>query len=178
MINLLPDWAEKAIVEQKKKTLILIFQAALGLFSISLGLTLLVFQIYLESEIGYQKVLLLDKQEWIKGGGVSDLQKTVTNINNRLTRVSAFYQDQTDLSGILDRVNQKLPVGSYLTNFSFSREKKPARVSLFGFSSSREGLMSFRQSLETNEGWQNVNFPPENWVSAKDINFSVSFDVP
>jgi len=177
MINLLPAGAEKEIAEEKKKTLILIFQIAFCLFLVSFGLTLFLFQIYLESEIGYQNVLLSEKGERLNEIGVAGFEKEIIDLNNRLGRISQFYSDQVDFSQILDRINQDLPPATYLTNFYFNRDKKPVKVSLFGFSPTREELMAFRQKLEGEKSWQNVNFPPDNWISPADIKFSVSFEV-
>jgi len=79
-------------------------------------------------------------------------------------------------------VSQKLPSNTYLTNFRLStvmlKEKEnELSISLSGFSPDRDVLMEFQKNLESEDMFQEVDFPPSNWVKPNDIDFLVSFKV-
>ena len=49
------------------------------------------------------------------------------------------------------------------------------RVTLLGLSDDRDTLSAFKENLEKNQKISNIDFPADNWLKAKDINFYLTF---
>lgn len=179
MINLLPPSEKKEIETDRRATLWLIFESALGLFLLSFCLALWASQSFLEGEIGYQKTLLAEKQKEISSDQVRKLFRQAGDWNKELNQVENFFQSQVKIGPILEKINQALPPGSYLTGFSVSGESPapPLKISLAGFCPKREQLLDFRKKLEEDPRFGKVDFPASNWVSPSDIDFSVTLEI-
>ena len=105
--------------------------------------------------------------------------------NQTFSKLKSFYQNQTYLTEILEKISETLPEQVYLTNLSFifqlegekNQEKQVIKVNLFGFSKTRDILLEFKKNLEVRETFKEIYFPPSNWIKATDINFNITFKI-
>jgi len=181
MINLLPSSEKKIILFEKKKKIVIILYFYLFLFIFLSGLFLICFDFYLRFQIKKETLLLEEKQKTSYQLKVKNLKKEIIEANKFLTWIENYYQEKIYPSQVFEKLSEILPKEIYLTSFSFNQlkeeEKEVLKISLSGYSPTRESLFELKKRLEGVEIFENVNFPVSAWVKAKDINFSVSFNL-
>jgi len=182
MINLLPpEEKERLLLKQKKKlTTILCF---IGLFFfLALGIVLIPVNTYISKRVRYYNNVLKTKESVTEQQEIKSMQEKIKEANLSLKKLKAFYNQRFNYSELLEKIAGILPENIYLDDFSSvftepKEEKSYLRVSLSGLALTREDLFNLKRSLEKEEDFQEVHFPPGNWVEAKDINFSVNFKI-
>ncbi|MCG2688186.1 PilN domain-containing protein, partial [Candidatus Parcubacteria bacterium] len=157
----------------RKLKLILIFELGFLLFLISIALIAFSVSTYLGGEIDSEKTNIFQKEQDIDLDKIADFQKEIKVLNEKTKDIDTFYHQQTYLAGILEKISEKLPAGSYLNNLSFSQTSNTLNLS--GFVLTRDDLLTFKRSIESDNNFTDVNFPPGNWVSPTNIEFSLSF---
>jgi len=187
MINLLPPEEKEKLYLEKKKRLVIILWLLVLFFLLCLILVLFSIKVFLQVQIQSQKTLLEEVGIGFKQSETRDFQKKINRINLRLEKLTSFYQQKIYFSDILEKISNTLPQGVYLTNLSITRatmgeQKKTEKeggikISLSGFAPTVESLYEFRKNLEKENDFQNIYFPPANWVKLTDINFSISFAI-
>jgi len=184
MINLLPPQEKELLREEEKFRLVLILGIVFLLFFVSLVLILFSVKNYIAGQVEYHKVLgELEKKE-AKSFDTKNLEKEITDANQNLSKLQVFYKNKLEWSNIIEKIAQFLPEEMYLTNISIiqvvkkkkdKKEKiKELQISLNGFAPTRQLLYQFKKSLESEETFQEVYFPPSNWVNSQDIDFQVT----
>jgi len=182
MINLLPPEEKKKLLLEKKKKIVII-SWILILFSVfCLILILSSIKIYLQIETKSEKALLAAANEGFNQPEAQNFRERIELANSNLKKLSSFYKNKIYFSDILKNISQIIPQQIFLTNVSINpsieKEKESLiKVSLFGFSPTRDVLFNFRKKLENNDYFQEVYFPPSDWVKSTDINFSITFKI-
>lgn len=181
MINLLPsEEKEKLYLEIIKREVIILWLLVL-FFLFCLLLILFSVKIYSQSQIQSQKVLLLAVKKELEQSEIAELEAKVNSANLIFTKLNSFYQKKIHFSEILEKISEILPQGVSLTNLSSqlssTGEENVIKVSLSGFSLTRENLFEFKQNLEKEPGFKEISFPPANWVKPLNIDFSASFTI-
>ncbi len=182
MINLLPPEEKEKLLLEKKKILITIFLILVLYFLFCLIFILFSVKAYSETQLEFQKALLLKTEKGLGDSEIKNFQEKIDKTNSTLTKIDSFYQQQIYFSEILERISKILPPEIYLTNFSavfYTKEKEETGIkfSLSGFAPARETLIEFRKNLEKEEDFKEIYFPPTNWVKPIDIDFSLSFKI-
>lgn len=181
MINLLPPSEKKLLAQEKYWRMVLILEILFLLFLLSLILILFSIKIFIAGQLEAQKILLEQREKAIPFSQIRDYEKKFIKLNLSLSKLNSFYQNQTSLTEILEKISETLPAGTYLTNLKFNPPQKEkeyfAEVSLSGFCPSREILVEFRKNLEAQEEFKEVYFPPSNWVQSTNIYFSTNFKI-
>ncbi len=175
MINLLPPEQKEELREEENLKLVLILGIVILAFLISLSLLLFSIKTSLLADLESQKIYLEQKEKELKSPLIQELEMKIKDYNLILSKLETFYQGQTDLTSILEKISKTLPEGTHLTTLNFNPQI--FQISLTGFSSNREILLQFKENLEKTEGLKEIYFPPANWVQATDINFSVNFKI-
>ncbi len=175
MINLLPSPQKEELIQEERFKIVLILGIAILAFLISLILILFSIKTSLITELGIQKIYFEQKERELKSPQIGQLEEKITDLNLTLSKLNSFYQSQLNLTEILEKISQTLPEKTYLTTLNFNLPT--SQFTLSGFSPSREILLDFKENLEKTEGFQEIYFPPANWVEPTDINFSVNFKV-
>ena len=173
MINLLPPEDKKELLFKRRLKLILIFELGFLLFLISIILIAFSISIYLGGEINSEKTNIFEKEQDIDLAKIADFQKEIKILNEKTENIGDFYHQQTYLVGVLERISEKLPIGSYLNSLSFSQTSNTLNLS--GFALTRDDLLNFKRSIESDNNFTDVDFPPGNWVLPANIEFSLSF---
>lgn len=155
----------------------MVFETAALLFLISLAFVFLSIRIYLAGEIDIQKEVIAQRENEVGVQAITDFQKQITNLNQKLKNVGSFYREQVDLAEVIQKISAILPSEIRLTNFSFIQDATAAKINVVGFSQTRSALLLFKRDLEGNPDFQKINFPPNTWVSPSDIDFSLNLEI-
>ena len=182
MINLLPPQYKAELKEEENWKLTLILSILFLIFLACSTLILFSIKISISGQAEAQKILLLQEEKKFKESQIQNLEEKITISNQALLKLNSFYQSQTNLTEILEKISETLPTSVYLTTLNFSplttkNEKYVAQISLSGFSPTREILLEFKKNLEQEELFEEIYFPPSNWVKPTDIDFSVNFKI-
>jgi len=175
MINLLPEEGKKILRTEERWKLSLILEILVLIFLFCLILILFSIEISTSARVQSQKVLIEIEEKEINTSEIQNLRKKIVSINQNLSKLDSFYQNQINLTGILEKISKTLLPKMYLTNLSYQRET--FKVSLSGFSPTRESLFEFKKNLEREEEFKEIYFPPQNWVKPTDIDFSVTLKI-
>jgi len=173
MINLLPPTEKQKLSREKTKKIVIILGALILVFLICLILILISIEIYIQSQVSYQKILYESKEKQFKDSQAQEIQKEISEYNQNLLEIKSFYQKQANLVEILEKITQTLPEGVCLNSFSYQK----ARISISGYAPTRDILFEFKENLEQGDDFKEVFFPSSNWVKAIDIDFSLSFTI-
>lgn len=186
MINLLPP-RQKEIISQKKTERLILVLGMVGFFaSLCLILVLTSIWIYIWGQVEAQEVELQQAQEKMEETDILEFSQKIESANQVFSHLNSFYQQQPDLTQVLNEFSSTLPSGLHLTqlslNSSIEKGKKDQPHYLFelaasGYSPHRETLVKFKQNLKSHPRFQESKFPPSNWIKAEDIDFSVTLKV-
>ena len=180
MINLLPSKEKEEILQEENWKLLMILGILLLFFLISLLLILFSVKIFITGEVEVQKILFAEREKEFKNTQMQNLQNNLTAFNKKLSQLDSFYQNQSNFSEILEEISKTLPPGVYLNNLSIAPQGGKGGgfiCNLSGFSPSRQILLVLKDNLEKEKNFQEVYFPPANWVKPADINFTISFEI-
>ncbi len=175
MINLLPPQQKEELKREEKWKLTLILGIIFLVFLLYLFLIILSIKIYISGELASQKILLETKEKEFKTPEIQEFQKKITALNQNLFKLDSFYQNQPNLTKILEKISTTLPSGAYLTRLSW--QKETSQIELFGFTPLRESLFELKKNLEKEKDFEDIYFPSTNWVKPKEIDFYVTFKV-
>jgi len=179
MLNLLPQKEKEELIQEESFKLVLVLGILILIFLICLSLILFSIGISIGGQLAIEKALLSQKETEISH--LRDLEKEIKNLNLTFSKLDSFYQKNPNFVKILEITSKTLLPGTYLTSFNFNplaKDKKYlGEVILNGYSPTREILLEFKKNLEQEELFQEVYFPPANWVEPTDINFTVNFKI-
>lgn len=178
MINLIPPAQKQKLFWEKIEKTVFIIWFLVFFFIFCLFLVLLSIRIYINSQFYGEKALVLQSKEEFNLTKVKDFEKKINSINSQIIKIDNFYNKKVYFSEILEDISLVLPEEIYLKEISLISDfDKNIKVSLQGFSPSREFLFDFRETLEEKKDFINVSFPPSNWIDKYNIDFSVNFEV-
>ncbi len=180
MINLLPPEEKEGLIKEENWKLVLILGILVLFFLVSFSLILFSIKIFISGEVEAQKILFEEREKEFQNPQIQNLQENLIALNKIIFQLDSFYQKQLNLSEILEQISKTLPSEIYLTNLSIfpqTEEEQIINCSLSGFSPTREILLEFKKNLEKEEKFQEIYFPPANWVKPSDINFTINFKV-
>lgn len=186
MINLLSPKEKQVLLLEKKKRLATILWFLIFFFLVCLILVLFSLKIYLQNQVKFQKTLLLESEREYEQSGIQDLREKINSANLFLTKINSFYQKKIYFSKILEKISKTPPRGLYFTSLSIvfcppeketEKEKSTLKISLSGFSPTREILFDFKKKLEKEENFKEVDFPRVSWVKPTNIDFSITFEI-
>lgn len=175
MINLLPPEHKEELKQEESLKLTLTLGIIILAFLVSLALILFSIKISLLADLDVQESYVEQEQERLRESGMQELRAEIQENNLILSKLKAFYQDQSDLILLLEKISRTFPEKIYLTNFNFNSQT--SQVSLTGFSPTCEILLQFKENLEKTEGLKEIVFPSDTWFQDTNINFLVSFKI-
>lgn len=175
MINLLPPQVKKELEIERKRKIIIILGNLLLVFLIFLGVLLFSVKIYILSQIEGLKTLIDLESIYVDIPQTKELEKNITEANQKFSNLNLFYENQIDLTEVLGKISFLLPLNVYLTDFGYQKERN--LITLEGFAKKREDFLEFKKSLETEKGFSNFSSPISNLVKPTDINFNITFNL-
>jgi Tfp pilus assembly protein PilN len=175
MINLLPVEQKEELLEERNLKMVLILGiVALG-FLVCLFLFLFAIKISISSKLDVQKISVDQREEELKNSQNQKLETEINNYNQVLMQLESFYKNNFNLSDNLEKISTVLPEGVYLKSLNFNLENK--KISISGFSPTREKLLELKGNLEKTNDFKNINFPPSSWIEAVNVNFTADFKI-
>ena len=103
------------------------------------------------------------------------LRKNIAYFNDIFNGIDAFYGHRSVTSSLFDRLYAALPTDLHLSKISWQKES--GKVEISGFANSRQALFSLKNKLEQEKSFEEVYFPPLNWIKPDNIDFQVTFKV-
>jgi len=171
MINLLPkQWQDKLREEKIFKEVVTLGIIAVAA-SLVLVLSLWLVLIFYSNDLKYAQIALAGKGQQMAIFNIESAEKEIIFDNSLVSKLDEFYKKQVKITDIFLKAAGSLPEGVTLSSFGYSS----GSVSLEGFSPDRDSLVVFKANLEKQSGFKKVTFPPENWLTSKNINFTASF---
>jgi hypothetical protein len=179
MINLLPQKEKQNLILEKKEKLsvILGFMVLVSLFC--LALVLLSVEFYVLSDTNYQKIILEEAQKKNQINRPASSKNIILKYNGILSQLDSFYKKEIYFNHVLDIIsNIQKPQNLYLANYSLIRDENgKIKVDVSGVSNTRDDLLLFQKNIETDSEIENPYFSPESWISPKNANFTLSFEI-
>lgn len=181
MINLLPPEYKKELSKEEQFKIVLNLGIFVLLFLFCFSLILLSIEIYVSGQLEIKKQFIEQSQKEMKFSEIEDLEQKIKFVNENVSKLALFYENQTSIIKISEEISNMLPDGIYLNNISINTSKeKDYRflVSLSGFSPSRELLLELESNIKKKqEFFKDSSFPQSTWTKPVDIDFSLNFKI-
>ncbi len=179
MINLLPKSEKERLLKEKRKRLALIVNFLILLSLLSFLLSLISVKITISGEVNSLRIIVENTEKNLSN--LKEIEKEIQEGNKNILKLKKSLEKKVYFCDILGEISTLLPEKIYLKNVSFNRtfESKKKKyyylVSLSGVSEDRISLFEFKKNLEKN--FQDLNFPPSNWIVPENIEFRLSFQI-
>jgi Tfp pilus assembly protein PilN len=171
MINLLPQKQRDELEQEQMFRVVMILGIVMTAGLICLSLMFYFVKFVFEAKYDVKAISVEDKKKMIQIMKVEEDEKSISYYNANFSKLEAIYNNQTNASLMIKELIDSLPPGIYLKNLSLTGNK--AAVS--GYCPDRDSLVSFKENLEGRANFQKLDFPANDWVEQKDINFSLNF---
>lgn len=188
MINLLPPQEKEQLLILQRRNLAVIICVVLLAYLLSLALILLIINFSLLLNIQQQQSILANSETIYQDSDFVFYKDLVEKNNQNLIILHSFYKNNAYVSDILKDISAvERPAGIKLTNISIGQAKSGdlkisedadnhiTIVALSGISDNRDSLSAFKDALTKDQKISNMDFPADNWLQSKDINFQLTF---
>jgi len=168
-INLIPPYRKEEIKEAKKLKLVL--RLELGISMVILVFFSFLFGLSYILEMNYKIISKNPESEKNQGQyeKISNYEKEFENVNLEALDILSLEKDQLYWSNILLEMSGSVFSGIDITGLS----TKDYAVFLSGKADSRDNLMKFKEKLESNRCFYEINLPLSNLVSKDNIDFQM-----
>ncbi|MDP2947565.1 MAG: hypothetical protein Q8N88_05615 [Nanoarchaeota archaeon] len=172
-LNLLP-------IEEKKKIKLDFLQCNIifsGLFLILLILILILILsgslIFLNSKLySIGQETMLQQSKIVQTETVKSIERKVKELNSQLIDLDRIIKNQSNFYNVLlDIVPELL---SKVEVYTIDIEKETKKITITGYSSTRDDLLLIKKTLESSVKYKIADFPNSNLINPKDINFRFS----
>ncbi len=170
MINLLPPYWQKKLEEEELFKIVATMGMFFALAAAVFVLMLVLVRIYCLVELEGARVAAEEKQKEIGIMDIATTENEITSKNRFIAGVSDFYAGQILVTEMVELVAKALPEGTSLSELSLAGNT----VHLGGYSPDRNSLVALKSNLEKEASFKEIVFPPENWLMAQDIYFSIN----
>lgn len=177
MINLLPPSEKAKRLSERTERLTIIIAGTILVALISLILILFALKTYIWGQAEFQKIALAQSQKDFETSELQELEEKIISTNLSFSQLKSFYGQKAYFSERIEEISLALPKTIYLYSLTLAYDKEELRVSLSGFSPSRETLLKLKENLEANPNFKEIYFPRSIWVELEDIDFIVNFSL-
>lgn len=172
-INLIPPYRKEKIAQTKRWRLVLRVEAVISLI---LGLFLLFLfglgsflDISLKAVSNFQD----SSSEKVQYEKVNKMDRDFDLVNSQIGDILAIKEDQMYWSRLLIEMSASIIPGIEIGEIA----SKNFNIILTGKSDSRDDLIKFKEKLESNGCFSDVNLPLSNLVSKENIDFQIDFKI-
>ncbi len=190
MINLLPPKEKKELFLKKVNRVVIIWGTVILASLLCLILALFSIKIYISGKVESQKIILEQSKKEYDISDIKNLQGVIKEHNEKILNLKNFYRKSIYLTEILEKIS-KIPFpGIYLTSLSLNKPSESLKdsdnkeiqdnrikVTISGFSNTRENLSLFKKNLEEEKSFKDVYFYPSSWIKPINIDFSLTLRV-
>lgn len=177
MINLLPPVEKKELICKKKSKITIILGFVFLFFLVCLMLVLFSEKIYLLGENLVLKENLDEINKKYNSESLTMARKFIKDYNKTLAGLDSFYNNQVYFTDALrSLLNIAAPKGIYFIDINIDRKNDGfLQINLYGFSDSRDNLLTFKSNIEKEKLIKNPTFSADSWVKSQNINFYLTF---
>ena len=169
MINLLPPQYKTELIKEERWKLVLILGTLFFFSLLSFILILFAVKIYIQGQKEFLKIMADSEEKILQNEKNKSLFEKIDSANQNLSKLNDFYKNRTDSIIVFEKISETLPSGIHLTDFSW--QKNISQIILSGSASNRETLFEFKNNLESQKEFKEINFPAESWIKPVDIDF-------
>lgn len=173
MINLLPQKQKEEFFGERNVKILFNLGLLFSLFLILLGILLFAVKIHLTADIQEQKFMINSMDLAATNPQYKELEDKISESNKLISKINEFYEEQIDVTQILEKISDILPEGVTLASFSYQKDK--SQVALQGNAISRESFLVFKKALESQAEIKNLSSPVSNLLKSSNIDFYFSF---
>ncbi len=179
MINLLPPAVKQKLALEHQKNVVIILGLTILIPLICLVLLLLSIKTYISAEVNYQKNTLEQSQKISQDPEFTEFGETIKRGNASLIQLKNFYKKQIYISNALHLISGiDRPENLYFTSLNLHQiEPLAFKVTISGFSQSREDLLVFQKNIQQKKEIENVVFLPESWINPNHTPFYLTFEI-
>jgi len=180
MINLLPKIQKEELEKEERIKIISILGIIFFAAILSFNLILLVLKILSSNKLEIQDIIFQQREKELEIYKIKDREKEIKKYNLLFSDILNFYQNQIDVTEILEKITNLIPENANLKSFKFKplvEKDFIAEIFLTGFSPDRETLIKIKENIENEKSFDQLNFPVSNWASQFNIDFSLSFKI-
>lgn len=174
MLNLLPSQQKKKLRLEFLNQAIVSAAIAVVFIILILASLLLVARGFLNTNLDEKEGELAFWQSKTEIKELENLEKRVKKLNENLIFLDGRQKEQVKFSLILEDLAKDMPLGIRFDDLSIKGTEK---VSIRGYSLTRDILLTFKTTLESNPRIINFDFPLSNLTKARDIDFYLSFEI-
>ena len=171
MINLLPFEEKKFLETEKNWRLIIILGSLILMFLICLILILSAIKLSMSGNLRSQQIMIDTEEKELKKPEIQDIQEKIRSVNQNLSKLNTFYQEQVSLTDVFEKISKILSPGMYLNNLAY--QKNASKFSLSGSAPNKETLFEFKKNLE--QEFKEVSLSNQSWIDP--ANFQVTFRI-
>lgn len=176
MINLLPSEEKEKILTETKIKVAAIHWFLVLFFISCLIASLALINLYIKIQLDGQRAQISQNNGIPSNADALDLEKNIGLFNSDLNKINEFYKNKIYFSEIFSKISDILPESIYFTNLTANKNDEGVKISISGFSPSRETLLELKKNLDKEKDYfKNIYFPQSDWVKPSDINFFISF---
>lgn len=177
--NLLPPKEKEILFKDQLKRLVIILGCETFIFLLCLFLVLSSIKFYILGETSSQKFFLNQAEAQNKSSDFSIFKRIISISNQDIFRTEFFRAKQAYFSSAMDiLLGVERPQGLYFTNlFLDNVQDKKIKVVITGTSSTRDSMLVYKKNIELEKRIKSIFFSPESWISPKDVNFNISFEI-
>lgn len=174
MINLIPNEEKKRMRTEFYFRLIVMFFVVMG-FSVFVSVIPLVpSYVFSITENKSAEARLLSQQKSTPLEPSEDTVFLIQNINQKIKTISDIRNKKVFVSQyIIDQLVQNKPSEIKINQITYTSSSGEYLVSIRGVAPSRDGLLSFKQYLEKNPSFKEVDLPISNFIKGSNIQFDI-----
>ncbi|MBI2050161.1 MAG: hypothetical protein HYT35_01750 [Candidatus Staskawiczbacteria bacterium] len=179
MINLLPPQEKENLLLERDKKLAIVLGYTIIIPLICLSLILFSVKLYISGQANRQKSILLATQTKYQTSDFLFYNDLIKKYNADLAKANAFYKKDLKFSDVIKIIlGIPRPAELFFSDISIeSSQDEKIKIAIFGKSNTRDDLLIFKNNLENSGKIENVYFPPNNWIKAKNIDFYLTLEV-
>lgn len=172
-INLLPPYRKEEILQSKRIKTVVKLEVLASFVGIIFFVFLMAFAYILRLNLLSVSNDLELKNNQEKYERIKYLDDEFSRANSELSEAIKIKKDQLYWSKLFERLSEKTLDGIEMTDLS----TKDYAIFLVGKANSRDVLISFKEGLEKEECFSNVNLPLSNLVSKDNVDFQMDFKI-
>ncbi len=171
-LNLLPPQEKEILASEKIHRWVIFYGSAilgiLFIFAALLGVIWIFIGVQLKSVASNLEAI----QNSFRGQDLKTQHTAVPNLNKYLEKIHGIQRNQKSYSSFLVALTKIMPEGIRLDSLSVDESNE---VILNGYAPKRELVISFKDSLERSNLFENIESPLSNLIKETDINFYFKF---
>lgn len=172
-MNFLLEENKKAIQREYFRRLAIVSGLSL-FFIILIGIViiLLLFLVLRSQQAGVERQLVVSEQK-LSQSEAGDIVPVIKDLNDKIKILKANLTGINEKSVLIKNIINKKPVEIKINEIFFDENK----ILIKGLSETRNALIAFIDSLKTEKSFEKVDSPLANFLSEKNIEFSIEIEL-